>query len=394
MKRLLAFIFCLTAYCTAYSQTEKGYSSIKFDDNSFASIASSLNGAGIVGLGESTHWSKEMTAFKVQFIKYLMVNTEYRALVLEDNFYECSQINNYLQTGEGDVEALYKQLMGVWQSPDFLELLKWMRAHNAQQTSADKKVFFYGADMQRGSAVQELITYTTVHSSTSFRYLEKLAERGLNLRNQPKAIQAGIVSELAEAGSILQRIGKQPLSKEEHAHLLLMQQQFETLKQYYTYQTAGVLKWATYRDKKMAENISWVKQQEHAKGNKVVVWAHNGHLQNTNLKMGKYLKQAHADYFILAQDFISGYTKSNKQRVLHYPIAKEEPLAANYFLEKDGSTFFIHFHQPGFDKSDVGQYLQNSPLLHDEGVSKNNIKLKPRKQFDALIIHRTTSPKF
>lgn len=401
MRKLVLLVCCLVCYYCSYSQSSEGYSTIDYSPASYAAIAASFDDASMVGLGESSHGSKEMTVFKTEFIKYLMAHTNYKVLVMEDHFYDCSQINKYLLTGEGDLQEVYGKLMGVWQTAEFLDLLQWMRAYNINQASEGSKVYFYGADMQRASAILHIKTYIDTHSEgltipeDNFMTLRKLNSRDFDIRKQPKSVQKELEESVALLEASLQAIGQKKPELKETEEFNMMQQQLEVLKQYYENETANVLKWITYRDKKMAENINWIKKHEQRRNNKLIIWAHNGHLNNVGLRMGRYLKKSNPDYFILGQDFISGdisgiYT----QQILTYSLQEEPRLLANYFIDKPGNTFYINFKKPDFTKTGLKHYMRKHPLVHNEGASKGTLKIKAGKQFDAIIIHRTTSLKW
>lgn len=400
MKQLLPFLFCLSTFYTTYSQPTSGYHTITHDSSSFATIAASFGEAGIVGLGESAHGSREMSVFKTAFIKHLMQHTPYRVLVMEDHFYECSQVNKYLLTGEGDPQEVFSMIKGLCRTPDFLELLQWMREYNSQQTSEAQMVRLYGADMQRPSAIPHLLAYLNTHDMTlpaqDVALLEQLNSKSFDIRKQPKETQTELAQSITSLENALHKTWEKTpelTTTEEHA---LMLQQLRIVKQFFENETAGVLKWATYRDKKMAENIGWIYAQEQHRNNKLLVWAHSGHLNNVNTRMGSYLKKSHPNYFILGQDFISGSTNAiyQKQQLFTYELQEQPKLLANYFTDKPGETFFLNLGEKAFTKTDLHRYMQLHPLVYNEGANKATLKIKAGKQFDALIIHRSSTPKF
>lgn len=101
----------------------------------------------IVGLGESTHGTKEFTSIRAEVVKNLVTQYHYRAFILEADYAPCEKINQYLSTGNGDISSLLVDLrLWPWIHEDFLKLLIWLKDYNLQNPL--QKVQFYGMDSQ------------------------------------------------------------------------------------------------------------------------------------------------------------------------------------------------------------------------------------------------------
>ncbi len=102
----------------------------------------------IVSLGEPTHGNREVFQLKHRMIEYLVIEMGFNIFALECPLGEAYDINRYVVDGIGSPE---KALAGIyywtWDTQEVLEMLKWMRAYNAD-TSHKKKIKFYGFDPQ------------------------------------------------------------------------------------------------------------------------------------------------------------------------------------------------------------------------------------------------------
>jgi len=73
-------------------------------------------------------------------------------------------------------------------------------------------------------------------------------------------------------------------------HIRIIEQLAEALQRSYTF-----LGWEKARDRSMAENAEWIKR--YWPESKLILWAHNGHIQNKDFRMGAHLKKTFgADY--------------------------------------------------------------------------------------------------
>jgi erythromycin esterase len=101
--------------------------------------------ATVVGLGESTHGSREQFRVKHRIARFLVERLGFRTIGLEHDFAQGTLIDRYVTTGEGDPRALVQDMsFPFWICQEMLDLVRWMRAYN--QTHRDK-VRFLGTDI-------------------------------------------------------------------------------------------------------------------------------------------------------------------------------------------------------------------------------------------------------
>ena len=101
----------------------------------------------VVGLGETTHGTREFFQFKHRLLEFLVTEMAFNAFALEASYAACQPINDYVLYGRGDrATVLTGQGYVVWDTEEFSSLLDWLRAHN-QSVPDERKVRFYGVDL-------------------------------------------------------------------------------------------------------------------------------------------------------------------------------------------------------------------------------------------------------
>ena len=261
-----------------------------FDD--LTPLKKTVGNARIVALGEQTHGTREFFKMKHRLLEFLVSEMGYSIFAIEANMPEAYRLNEYVLTGKGDPAALLEGMyFWTWDTQEVLDMIEWMRAYNA---SGRGPVQFTGFDMQFPNVaagnvrnflkevdpdywqeiknlyarVGQLDTDTT--SKTSVQLIKPLEEVVTRLKtNAPryrKTVPAGEVSWAVQNARIVA-------------------------------QAMGVMTGGTsYRDRAMAENIGWISEQN--PDAKVVLWAHNGHVQQGEGWMGHHLSERYGDDYL------------------------------------------------------------------------------------------------
>lgn len=101
--------------------------------------------ATVVGLGESTHGSREQFRTKHRMARFLVEHMGFRTLAFEEDFADGVVLDRYVLTGDGDPHQLVADMSTpFWAPEEIVDLLLWLRAHN--ETHRDK-VRFLGTDI-------------------------------------------------------------------------------------------------------------------------------------------------------------------------------------------------------------------------------------------------------
>ena len=72
-------------------------------------------------------------------LRYLVERIGFRAIAFEDDWSLCTQLNEYVLTGRGDLSALVGQMSTACRTQEIVDLLDYLRRYNA--THRDKVCF-------------------------------------------------------------------------------------------------------------------------------------------------------------------------------------------------------------------------------------------------------------
>jgi erythromycin esterase len=353
-----------------------------------APLAPVVAKARVVGLGESTHGTHEVFQLKHRLLEYLVTQQGFTTLALEVDYGYAETLNEYLQTGAGDSLTVHQAVgFDIWNTTEFWDLVQWMRAYNQQHAT---KIRYVGIDMQNPEPnLLRLEHFATQRADTVLaRRVRDLRATYAALDKASPATKLRLVRLSDELGQHLQAVAA-PAAMQQHGQVLRQRAGM-------TQATNGIL----FRDKAMATNLAWVLRQEPAA--KVVVWAHNIHIQHEKSYplMGQYLaKQLGSAY--MAVGFATGHgtatvfdpDRSARALVLTPPLPDsfeawfDQATPPNYFLHlrraaatdkwlmKSRKFRYIGFSEPSGGAQ--GQFMDFPPLP---------------KAFDALFyLHETSA---
>ena len=106
----------------------------------FLALRPSIGDARIVGLGESVHGASELLTLKHRMLRFLVERMGFRSVAWEEDWTTGLEIDRYIRTGEGDVDALVREMSPQWQSQEVADVLRWLRQYNVRH--ADDVRFF------------------------------------------------------------------------------------------------------------------------------------------------------------------------------------------------------------------------------------------------------------
>lgn len=321
MKRTIQLFFYLlaTVVCTtsslAQDTTQVVTSWLKQNSFPIASLEPSanfadlqplkkiLNDVSVIGLGESTHGTREFVQVKHRLIRFLVTEMNFTAFVLEASNTACQPINDYILTGKGDgATVLTGQGFTTWDSEEFSAILDWMRMYN-QKVSVEKKVKFYGMDVVccHGLGREKVLGYVkkyvpekTVASDSLF---QTLASEDANwpTRSNQMVLQEAFLSLHQLASYFTENkdklVAASSLQEWEQAnHFLEVMEAglFANVKE----TPSSLLHLKRNRSESMAKNLFYLMDKEKPAA-KFMVWAYNWHISNDTAgkSTGYYLRQ-------------------------------------------------------------------------------------------------------
>ncbi len=103
----------------------------------------------VIGLGEATHGTRESFELKHRLIRALAEQGGLRTVAFECGFAAGRLIDAYVRQGQGAArEALAEQGYWCWENREVLELIEWLRRHNAPLPPSER-IAFVGIDVQK-----------------------------------------------------------------------------------------------------------------------------------------------------------------------------------------------------------------------------------------------------
>ncbi len=264
-------------------------SPLTYPDNDL-SFLDQLSNAKVVALGEATHGTKEFFQMKHRIFQYLVHYCQHRAFGFEADFAESLYFDDYICTGEGNLEELMRTKMHfwVWRTEEVRQLLEWMREYNSTKVE-DEKIHYYGFDCQFTTYHPELIQERLQPILPElWEAVAPVLEQVQNLTEWDYANMSGeaYITILTQ----LESLENQLLAYEDEIISFTSLREYEVLKQLFkTFrQSFIVIYYATiepnrpfWRDKFMAENSLWIRDLFGTEA-KVSLWAHNVHVANND----------------------------------------------------------------------------------------------------------------
>ncbi len=275
-------------------------------------VGALVGNARIIGLGEATHGTKEFFTTKHRMLEYLVTKHDFRVFAIEANWASSFALNEYVLGGTGDAKKLlqqYARVMWAWRVQEVQDLIEWMRVYNL---TALNKIVFTGFDMQEPvAAVDWLVNWLEQNKSDQVTRVDELLScirfsLG-NIISVARFSTGGIAGAkrcAAQIGTVRQILQNRRSSFKptEYPTALQMTRVLEQANAYYQarFISGDLLEAVTIRDVFMAENAAWT---EKTTAQKVVVWAHNGHVTfNPQMHfgwkpMGAHLREQYKDTY-------------------------------------------------------------------------------------------------
>jgi erythromycin esterase len=332
-----------------------------------------IGDARIVALGEATHGTREFFRMKHRILKFLTEEMEFNLFGIEATFPESILVNEYVHTGIGDPAQLLAGLyFWTWNTQEVLDMILWMRRHNADPDNV-KKISFYGFDMQfPEKAMDYVINYLekvdpiqaekAAELYTPFRSYQDRTHEYRYAPDEVKAICQNNVREVYEILKDNNSLYEDISEPQEFAFSFQNARVVVQSEDYHSKRNPN----QHVRDIYMAENANWLLEQFGPEA-KVVLWAHNMHIEDIGSQktMGSILKERYQDDLVICGfSFYKGYfnaLSSNAPLLTYYAPAPLLNSYAYYFRSSYIPRFFLDLRYLEFD-SNASEWLLG-PLL-------------------------------
>lgn len=299
------------------------------DTADMAVFAPLTNAARVVGVGEATHGTSEFFGLRQRLLDYLGRERGFTDLAIEADWSATAALDAWVQGGSGEPRSLLAALDAWFYSTgEMLDVLVWLRAHNAATPDPAARLHLHGLDIQRpAGAIDAVLAYDTGASPTLAGHLAALyvpfhpyvappaaltgtgryryAGASAATRAQCRANLRAAVAEL-EARRDQVALGDPARELERAIRAARIVAQAE---EYLSFGAGFFDESNAARDRALAENALWALDQAGPCG-RLVVWAHNAHVgafgrepagAQAFLRMGDHLRATlGAQYVALA----------------------------------------------------------------------------------------------
>lgn len=375
-----------------------------------------LQNVQVLGLGESSHGTSEFFRMKHRMLEFLVKEMGYTSFYIEASMLRCQYINDYVLYSKGNLDtATAIQGFTTWRVEEMRNMIEWMRLYNKQVT-AGKKVSFKGFDLQiNDRAWPKLDAFFKIVNPTRLSLLDSLKQQiskaGVYARN---IISDSAQKECKRLYSISKTSCQDILSEmqlhPEQYSTLTSKEEYEQMKQCVTLLIQEIDSYKEgfneLRDYYMAENIMWLLRHENP-GTKVIVWAHNMHIEKYNSKeyhsMGHFLNTyLHNTYYVLGLEFYAGSFQSRNADIsnnskdwdiisIGAPVKESLPW---YLNTVNKPFYYINFRHSNIAKSTLFTKFLDSHTLGSFYSPKSGISTTPDKweNFDGFIFIKNSTP--
>ena len=407
MKSLFTVLF-ISLSLALFSQKETDQASltdqlidlgsvIDNDENyaNYDQLKETLKDVEIVMLGEQSHGDGTTYKTKIKLIKYLHAEMGFDILAFESGIYDCTQAWDKIEQGEDVASALANSVFFLWSTTkEFKPLAAYIDENkNAtnplQVTGFDSQFTGRISEKEFTSDLKEYIGKTNPEIIQSQEWSNFETSLGYAVNYKLKEYE----KEQAEADTTFINTLISSLDQQD-AKAGYWTQVLTSAK----YNISDVMFKTDFRDKQMAENLIWLK--ENNPGKKIICWGATSHFlyNSSEIKMkkfpynvvdnyyqkqpmmGQYIKDKYADKAFtigfIAYEGRFGLTSDKKIKP-----AKENSL--EYAIEKAGyENCFLSFEN--YDSGDLisrplgQQYMKNNISHVMDGVVFNKEMKRPR----------------
>lgn len=415
MRMLIRSLQFLTASVLLVALAGCGEGEVVKDASQYTSKIKEINipdDVKIIGFGEATHGNIEFQTLKKDLFETMIKNENVHVFVLEGDFGGAQQINQFITKGAGTAEEAIKALdYGIYKTEQMVEFVQWMHDYN-QTVDEQDKIYFYGNDMQRYDYSKKglLDYYAKVHAdnaqkfTTELEHISNKAMRDLSnsqLKELDRTIDT-IINDLQSNKAIYEKKS----SKDDFSFAA----QYAQIMKQRTQLFLNDGNYMNLRDQYLAENLQWIVEYEATQGhNKVLMSAHNGHIEKTSASMagyqsmGQYLNEHFKDqYFAIGTDFVKNtfQAQNGSGERKEYTIEHHNALV-DAFSDIDSNIFYVDFEAAKQSK-ELANILSKKQRMGNIGDDFRpwykltqmlyTIKMTPEEAYDGLIVVQEATP--
>ena len=355
-----------------------------------------IGDARIVSLGEGTHGTREFFQMKHRLVELLAEEMGFTIFAIEASMPEAYLVNDYVLHGRGNPAALIKGMgFWTWDTEEVLAMVEWMREFNA---SGRGRIQFLGFDMQNPSLAAANATSFLDKAEPS--YTREARDAFARVQAVDDLGRSGYGTDLArDAEQRAQRVLNHMEQKRGEYLARFPEEEVDWAIQNarIVLQVAQSFTGTAWRDLSMARNVEWILDQA-PEGSKIVLWAHNGHVNKVPGLLGANLaRRFGSDMLVVGFAFAEGhYTAVSPSGLRRDNEALPPPPGTvdAYLRSARIPRFLVDLRNiPG--KAPSATWLKNERPFRSIGSLATRCAFDPAvvaEEYDALIWIERTNP--
>lgn len=341
-------------------------------------VGAMIDDARIVALGEATHGTAEFFKMKHRLFEYLVEKKGFTVFGIEANWATVRMVDRYIKTGEGDVDKAARALQEPWVTQEVRDMVAWMRAYNARRGDR-APVSVFGFDMQSpGDAVKCVVDLVARLGPSDQAEVARLYEDPADFWQVSSEEIARLRAQALRVAELLDTKRDELAKVLNPAERLELSRCARHINQAYELRAMGTP--PMLRDAMMAENAQRLIAESFSQ-QKVVLWAHNGHVgtwqAGAEKFMGGRLREVFGD-----QMFVVGFStdrgqvrarrlkdgaETNPGRWVSLPLNPPVPYSADTLFAATGlPRFALDLRHPPAG-SELARWLSRNHLMRDVG---------------------------
>lgn len=301
----------------------------------------------------------------------------------------------------------------TWDTQEVADMIRWMKKYNENATEEDK-IRFYGFDMQSmDNSVNYVLDYLGKVGSNS------ISQYGRDLIGSSNKFYHPIKRDLKKFDYKIEKIHNDLITNKDSYIKNSTVEEYDLILQH----MASITQWVDFtkngsefetRDYYMIENVKWILDYEskYYNNDKIMLWAHNGHIANSYLgmkNMGEGLKNMYnGEYYSLGFDFYQGnfvswpmtfYGKRAGNSLANFYLDSSPKGSYGDEMNKTGVPIsFLDFKNAEKDKV-ISDFLSSEIYVNNVGsgysgkwINENLTKnIVVKDTFDGMIFVKSTT---
>jgi len=371
-------------------------------------LDSVFGGAMVIGMGEASHGTKELFEARRCLTRELIEEHGVRLFAFEAAFSAVTPVNEYVQGGDGDPEALFSTSSINWpyRCESLVSFVEWIREFN-EGRDPEEMVAVHGIDAV-GYAAPAARLQTFLHDTgneelvgDSLDYLAAVEAGEVD----PDSITLDRLDSEAETAvsSLAMAFEDGAISGTDRSHVAY--RHFTSLRAALKIRDDDT---SLTREDVMADTLEWL--VAHETDGRTVVWAHNDHLKRGELRphgnggpaLGELLDQRFgAEYCPLGSEFGSGHVRiiAEGEEGFDYNTYEVESLGERslpaVFGRASEEPFLLNVERSA-EEPIIAEWFTESPRRRSVPASVDGfptvVEADVPEEFDALLFVPESSP--